>query len=149
MMGNLKILNKKEIKRILNQIEDQWGFNEEMDCAFLENEKGKVYICNKEIFDLDLSKLKINSFGIYFADTAEEIRLSIEGSQIIGPSSSKNIVELDDDESKRWLSGEDIEKETGSEGFVLIKHGQDFLGTGKATDDKRILNFVPKNRRLH
>lgn len=147
MMQNLKILNKKEIKKILAMIEKQWGFKEELDYAFLETEKGRIYIANREIFDLDISQLKINSIGIYFAETRSGIRLSIEGSQIIGPKAVKNVVELDEKEIKQWFSGIDLDKKTGCEGFVIIKHKNDFFGTGKATKEGKILNFVPKTRR--
>lgn len=148
-MQNLKILNKKEAKRILGMLEKQWGFKEELGYVFLETEKSKIYIAKKEVFDLDLSKVKINSIGMYFAEAVSDIRLSIEGSQIVGPKADKNVVELDVNEIKRWMSGEDIEKETGCTGFVIIKHGEDFFGTGKATSEGKILNFVPKVRRMH
>jgi len=148
-MQNLKILNKKETKRILAMLEKQWGFKEEMDYAFLETEKNKIYIANKEVFDLDLSKVKINSIGMYFAEAVSDIRLSIEGSQIVGPKADKNVVELDENELKHWMAGEDIDKDTGCTGFVIIRHKDDFFGTGKATAEGKILNFVPKVRRMH
>ena len=147
MMQKLKILNKKEIKRILSMLEKQWGFKGELDYAFLQSEKYKIYLANKEIFNLDLSKIKVNSFGIYFADVRAGIRLSIEGSQIVGKKATKNIVELNDKEAKDWMSGIDIDKETDTEAFVILRHRTDFLGTGKATEDGKILNFVPKARR--
>ena len=148
MMQNLKILNNKEIKKILAMIETQWGFPEKMDYAFLETEKGKIYIANKEIFNLDLSKIRINSVGIYFAETRAGIRLSLEGSQVIGPNATKNVVELDDKEAKQWMRGEDLDKKTDCRDFVIIKYKNDFLGTGKQTKEGKILNFVPKIRRL-
>ncbi len=148
MMQKLKILNKKEIKKLLAMIEKQWGFKDELDYAFLESEKGKIYIANKEIFDLDLSKVNVNSYGLYFAEIRNGIRLSIEGSQIIGKKAAKNIVELNDKEAKEWMSGVDIDKKVDAEGFIILKHGSDFLGTGKITADGRILNFVPKTRRI-
>lgn len=147
-MINLKILNKKKIKQILAMLEKQWGFKDELNYAFLETAKGKIYISNKEIFNLDLSELKINSIGLYFAEIRSGIRLSIEGSQIIGPKATKNVVELTEKETKQWMKGIDIEKKTDTEGFVILKHKNDFLGSGKATEDK-ILNFVPKTRRTH
>jgi len=148
MMQKLKILNKKEAKKILSMLEKQWGFRDELDYAFLQSEKSKIYIANREIFGLDLSKVKVNSYGLYFAEIKSGIRLSIEGSQIIGPKAAKNVVELTGKEAKQWMSGIDIEKETDAEGFVILRHAEDFLGTGKATKDGKILNFVPKTRRL-
>lgn len=148
MMQNLKILNKRETKKILAMAKEQWGFDEEFDYVFLETGKGRIYIANKEIFNLDLSQVRINSIGIYFAETRSGIRLSIEGSQIIGPKATKNVVELNDGEAKLWMYGTDLDKQTECTGFVIIKYKNDFLGTGKQTADGKILNYVSKVRRM-
>ena len=147
-MQNLKILNKKEINNILELIKKQWNCDFKPDYAFLQNEKGKVFIVNKDIARVDFNKIRINSIGLYFAAIRNnEIRLSIEGSQIIGPNAKKNVVELNEKETREWLKGYDINKAIKGEGFVIIKHNDDYLGTGKVKEDK-IFNFVPKNRRL-
>lgn len=147
---NLKILNSKEIKEILSLINQQWDYNEKPNYAFLRNEKNKIFIANKEIFNLDFSKLRINSLGLEFAtiEKSGEIRLSIEGSQIIGKKAKKNIAELDEKEIKQWLKGEDVEKQLDAKGFQIIKYKNYFCGTGKYKENK-ILNFVPKERRLN
>ena len=45
---------------------------------------------------LDLSKFRINSFGLYFGKIENSgIRLSIPGTQLIGKSADKNIIEID------------------------------------------------------
>src|SRR3989344_8805986 len=143
-MQKLNILNKKEMKKLLAQIEEQWGATLETDCAFLKNEDGKIFLANKEFGTLDLSRLRINSLGLYIAQEADdELRLSIEGSQLIGPLATKNVLELNDDEASEWLRGTDLDKATDERGFVLIKNSGDFLGCGKATGSK-ILNYVQK-----
>ncbi|NQV09192.1 hypothetical protein HQ529_05050 [Candidatus Woesearchaeota archaeon] len=147
-MQKLKILNSKEVKEILSILKKQFGFESKLDYVFLMNEKNKIYIANKEVFDINIDNLNINSIGIYFAFMKnKQIRLSIEGSQIIGPVSKKNIVELHDNEAKLWMKGFDLFKTTKNKGFVLIKNNNDFLGCGKQIEDK-ILNYVPKIRRL-
>ena len=148
-MQNLKILNKKEIKNILESIKNQWGCDFELDYAFLMNQKNRIFIANKEIFDIDLKKIRINSLGLYFGEQVneKEFRLSIEGSQLIGPEATKNVVELSDSEARVWLKGEDLENETAKEGFVILRNGDDYLGSGKVKENK-ILNYVPKTRRL-
>lgn len=148
-MQNLKILNKKEIKNILKLIKKQWDCDIKLDYAFLQNEKNKVFIVNKEISNIDLDNLRINSLGIYFATMAENtLRLSIEGSQIIGPNAKKNILRLNEEETKQWLKGIDLEKDNKEKGFLIIKNNNDFLGCGKAVE-KKILNYVPKARRIN
>ena len=147
-MQKLNILNKKEMKKLLAQIEEQWGATLETDCAFLKNEDGKIFLANKEFGTLDLSRLRINSLGLYIAQEADdELRLSIEGSQLIGPLATKNVLELNDDEASEWLRGTDLGKAIAERGFVIIKNNGDFLGCGKATGNK-ILNYVPKTRRI-
>lgn len=148
-MQNLKILNKKEIKKLLELVKNQWGCDINLDYVFLTNQKNRFFLANKEVFDIDLKKIRINSIGLYFGEhvNEKEFRLSIEGSQLVGPKATKNVVELDDSEARQWLKGEDIDKETDFEGFVIIKNSNDYMGTGKAKDNK-ILNYVPKTRRL-
>ena len=144
---NLKILNKKEVKNILNLLNKQFDFKDKLDYVFLQNEKGKLFIANKEIFDVDFKKIKINNLGLYFGQLKNnELRLSIEGSQLIGKDCSKNILELNNKQKQEWMKGIDINY-NGKSGFVLIKYANDFLGCGKIIKDK-ILNFVPKERRL-
>ncbi len=148
-MQNLNILNKKEIKKILELIEEQFGCVFESDYVFLMNNENKIFVANKELFDVDFEKLRVNSLGLYFGEANNgELRLTIEGSQIIGPHATKGVVELDDSEAREWLKGSDLEKQTDEKGFVIITNGKDFLGSGKVKDG-RILNYVPKTRRLN
>ena len=149
-MPELKILNNKEIKEILKLIEKQWGAKLKLDYGFLKNNKNRIFIINKDISKIDFSKLRLNSVGMYFCEIdSRGIRLSIEGSQIIGPKAAKNIVELDEEETRKWLKGEDLEKNCENcSGFVILKNNKDFLGNGKYTNGK-ILNYVGKTRRVN
>jgi len=149
-MLELKILNSREIKEIYCLIEGQWGAKLKLDYAFLKNSKGRVFIVNRDISKIDFSKLRINSVGMYFCETDElGIRLSIEGSQIVGPKATKNIAEIREEQARQWFKGEDLEIEGKSNysGFVIIKHNDDFLGSGKYRNGK-ILNYVNKGRRV-
>ena len=148
-MPELKILNSREIKEIYEMIEKQWGAKIKLDSGFLKNLKNRVFIITKDIAEIDTSKLRINSAGMYFCEIdSKGIRLSIEGSQIIGPKAAKNVVELDEEETKKWFKGEDLEKECEDcKGFVIMKNKNDFLGTGKYSNG-RILNYVSKSRRI-
>ena len=148
-MQNLRVLERKNKKAFLQLLKKQFEFNDKLDYVFLTNNKNKIFIINKDIADIDLEKIRVNSAGLYIAEFSNnEVRLSIEGSQIIGPKSKKNIIELDKKQARDWLKGKDIEKTTKEQGFVILKHNKDYLGSGKAKEDK-ILNFVPKTRRLN
>ena len=148
-MPELKFLNSKETKEILELIEGQWGAKLKLDCTFARNSKNRIFIVNKDINKIDFSKLRVNSVGMYFCDLENGIRLSIEGSQIIGPKSTKNVVEINEEQTKKWMKGEDLEigDKENYFGFLILKHGNDFLGTGKFKENK-ILNYVSKSRRI-
>lgn len=148
-MMQLKIMNTKEAKEMYSMLERQFGCRAKLEHGFGINAKGRVYAFNKEIFNISIDNLRLNSLGAYFAEIADgEIRLSIEGSQMAGKDAAKNVVELNDDEALNLFKGKDLEKETGCKGFVILKHNNDFLGTGKAKGSK-ILNFVSKTRRIN
>lgn len=143
---NLQILNKKEINNILFLLDKQFNFKDKLDYVFLQHENGKLYIVNKDVFDIDFKKININNLGVYFGQLKHnELRLSIEGSQLIGPFSKRNILDLE--EKGDWMKGIDIDYNGELTGFVLLKHGKDFLGCGKVINNK-ILNYIPKERRL-
>jgi len=149
-MDKLKILNSKETKELMSRIEKQWGFKEKLDYVFLKNEKSRVFIASRDLSKIDLNKLRINTIGIYFCEVSEKVRLSIEGSQIIGPKATKNVFEVDEKSANLWLKGEnlickDIE---GRNQFQIIKFGDEYLGSGRISD-YIILNFVPKTRRVN
>jgi len=128
------VLNTREKKKITEMIDKQWGYKKKLDFVYLMNAKNKIFLANPDIDKLDPKKFNIDAVGMYFGElpNTEEIRLSIEGSQIIGPNATKNVIELPIDEAKEWLTGQDLDKETDCTGFVIIKSGKDFLGTGKA-----------------
>ena len=60
---------------------------------------------------------------------------------------TKNIFSLNSEQAEQWMKGHELQIKTGMKGFVAIKYEEDFLGTGKASENK-IGNFIPKNRRL-
>jgi len=148
-MQNLKVLERKDKKRFLELLNKQFGFKEKLDYTFLINNKNKIFIVNKDIVNIDLNRIRINSAGLYIAELSNnEVRLSIEGSQLIGPRSKKNLIELDEKQAREWLKGKDIKTKTKEKGFVILKHNKDFIGCGKIKENT-ILNFIPKIRRLN
>jgi len=146
-MEKLIVMNTREIKEVANKIQEQWGCSLDLDGAFFRSPRDKIYYVAKDIGKIDWNQLKINSIGMYFAHVKNGVRLSIEGSQLLGPKATKGVVELTTKESKEWMQGIDLVKDVAVTGFVLITYGNDFLGCGKVVDGK-ILNYVPKIRRL-
>jgi len=151
----MKAINKKETKQILQKIEKQFGCNDllsRLDYIFLINNKNRLYILNRDFSRIDSKALRIDSLGLYFGELKDaHIRLSIEGSQIIGAYAKKNIVELTDVDAKKWIRGEvldiDESKYNNIEGFVIIKNKNNFCGSGSIRNGK-LLNYIPKVRRI-
>lgn len=146
-MHTLEILNSKQVKEVSALLKKQFEAVFDFQ-VLLKSNKDKLYIINRDIGRIDLKKLRIDTMGLYFGEIKKgELRLSIEGSQLIGPLAKKNVLEIDNKLARLWLKGYDIPAETDMRGYVILKNNKDFLGCGKVAEN-RILNFVPKTRRI-
>ncbi len=137
----------KEIKQVHNTLREQWGFTGELNYAFLKNSKDNLYIVTKDIVKVDWTKLRMTSVGMYFGEQHKGLRLSIEGSQLVGPLATKNVVDITREQAMLWLKGEDLDVAKGLHGYVLVRYENDYLGCGSVRDGV-VMNFVPKIRRL-
>jgi NOL1/NOP2/fmu family ribosome biogenesis protein len=156
MTNRLHILNINEKEQILSLLREQFGVSS-IPGILVKRGAERIFLFQgsftpKEIKELE-EYTQIERVGLYFAKIFQDrqgekhIRLSIEGSQILGNQVTKNIFELDDELAQKWMQGEELNIKTGKKGFLLMKHKNDFLGTGKASEEK-IGNFIPKSRRL-
>ncbi|MBI2137244.1 hypothetical protein HYU12_01860 [Candidatus Woesearchaeota archaeon] len=149
IIKNLEVLNSKKTKEVTKLLAEQWGYTERLECGILQREND-IFLATRAIDRVDLRSLNVNSLGLYFGELrANQLRLSIEGSQIIGQKAKKNVIELNEVQITKWLRGEDIELEnnTTAENYALVSSGKDFYGCGRIKDGK-LLNFVPKARRV-
>lgn len=116
-------------------------FDAELELKFKIKGKRRVFAYR----ECDV-KVREQSSGVYFGRIEKDgLRLSIEGSFLVGRVAKKGVLEVDEDEAIRWLKGEDLER--NFEGYCILKWGEYFLGCGKG-NGKIIKNFVPKERRL-
>lgn len=150
-MENIKILNKKEKERITEILNEHFGI-ETLPGMIVKRGEERLFLFSGDLSEKDLGVLQrcafIERMGVYFAKiTNDEVRLSIEGSQILKDQIKKNIFELDSQQTEEWMKGHELPIKTGKHDFLIMKNQDDFLGTGKASEEK-IGNFVPKNRRL-
>ncbi|HDD04924.1 MAG TPA: hypothetical protein ENF51_00340 [Candidatus Aenigmarchaeota archaeon] len=121
-------------------------FGVELDYRFVITGKGRVWIMNEDVYDYEMNA-PVVSKGLYFGFLEKDgLRLSVDGSQIVGPKAKKNVVEVNEKEAKEWLRGFSLEKQC-QKGYVLLKYGRDFIGCGKS-NGKIIWNTVPKERRI-
>ena len=138
----MKPLNQKEIKEIYLKLTSQFRFEAKLDYLFYTNREDKIFLMSKDIKKLDLSKFRVNSFGLYFGKIENSgIRLSIPGTQLIGKKAVKNILEIE--EKERWLNGENLDCDKELKGWFIVKNKEDFLGCGYCKEGK-LTNFIPK-----
>jgi len=149
----LKFFNKQEKEKFIKKLNEQFGIEDlPFDIAKLGKERIIVFsgnISEKEILELD-RVARIEGVGVYFAkidEKTQDLRLSIEGVQLIQSQITKNIFELEEKQAEQWMMGQEINITTGKKGFFIMKYKDDFLGTGKISAEK-ISNFIPKSRRL-
>ncbi len=147
-MENLRILNSKEKKNIYMLINEQFGCDLDEEYEIFMNSRNRIFLLNKDFVKIDISQLRVNSLGLYFGEIYNnELRLSIEGSQLIGKTAKKNVLDLEDEQAAKWMKGEDFEIDSDLKGFVLVKNNSIFLGCGKISN-KKLYNYVPKERRV-
>lgn len=154
-MGRMKqktglvFMGGKEVRHFCHLIEQQYGkVPPEFEGMAFISRKEKVAMITRDIEAVIDKHIRINSAGLYIAEVKEDqLRLSIEGAQLIGPHATKNVCEFSREQIKEWLQGKDIAVDEVFSEFVIIKYGNDYLGSGKYKEGL-ILNFVPKARRL-
>ncbi len=152
-MNFIKIFNKKQKQEIEEKLNNQFGIKE-IPGKIIMKGKEKLFLFSGSFTNEEIKKLEeriiIEKMGVYFAKVDErtnDLRLSIEGSQIFKNQINKNIFELDEEQTEQWMKGRELQIKTGKRGFLIMKYKNDFLGTGKASEEK-IGNFIPKVRRL-
>lgn len=146
----MKPLTSTDKKKIIEQLNNQFGILE-VPCLLIQfgQEKIRAYsgvLSKEELYYLD-REIRIENIGLYFAKWEnEEIRLTLDGVQLLKNQITKNIVEINDNQANEWLKGLDLNIQT-EYGWKVLKHNNEFLGCGKSTSEK-ITNFMPKERRI-
>ncbi len=150
-----KRINSKRMKEIRKILERDYGVDERLDYTFFISSKNDLYIMSNGIKDLpfDYLDLRIHSIGIYFGELKhDEIRVSIEGSQIVDKFSDIGTFNVSSEIARSWFKGNDIPCMDSSydNSYVIVrnKDTSDVLGSGRCKDGI-LLNHVPKGRRIH
>lgn len=147
----IKTLTQHETEKIRKQLNEQFGISE-IPGKIIAWGKDRLFLFTGEAGDKELEKIQhsapIEKIGVYFAKIInDEIKLTIEGTQALSSQITKGIFNLDSRQAEEWMMGRELNIKTGLKGFIAIKHKDDFLGCGKASQEK-ITNFIPKPRRL-
>ena len=142
----MKILSKKQIRELMNLLDKQFGFNHELDYIFIKDSRD-YYITNKSLGKINFNSLNVKRIGIFLGKVIDNnFILSIEGSQIIGRSSNKNIIDVDAEEIKSWFKGMNLRKSLDN-GVYLLRYKNDFVGTCKVVNNE-LINSLDKSRRV-
>jgi len=164
-------MTRKEKEKIVQLLKKQFGI-QEVQGLIVQRGEERLFLYQgsltaPEIWELEKT-IPIERVGTYFAKLIpgeNEIRLSIEGTHILKDQITENILELTEEQAKKYLKGEELyfdeinylsskseneianEPEKFTRGFKVIKFKEDFWGCGKVSE-KKISNFIPKNRRV-
>lgn len=147
----IKVLSKEELRQMQHKLNEQFGITQvPQQIIQIGKERIRLYtgdLTNSEI--QNLSKIThIEGIGLYIAkEEREELRLSIEGTQILGIQATKNIFHLNDEQLKTWMEGADLQIQTGLKGIFIMKYKDYYIGCSKISENK-ISNFIPKGRRI-
>ena len=150
--GSMTILNNSEIKRIENLIKKNYGCDFHLrEYAVMIGPEEKIWGANRDIRNIDFEKLDVNSIGMNFGKLkSDKVHLTIEGSQLVGKEATKNVVELNDEDMKKFVSGSTIEISPINcemNNFVILKSGRNILGSSLLTENG-LKNLLPKSRRI-
>ena len=150
-MGYIKILTEQEKKKVEQKLNQQFGIKKIEGKIVMRGEE-KLFLFTGEADENEIRKIEqatvVEKVGVYFAKLInEEIKLTIEGSQLLKDQITKGIFEINDEQAEEWMMGRELNIKSGLRGFVVIKNNDDYLGCGKASEYK-ITNFIPKSRRL-
>lgn len=149
----IQILSNHETQEILSKLNVQFGI-QKIPGKLIKIGKERIFLFNGNFSEEQIKNLEkiafIERIGIYIGAIflpTNEIRLSIEGTQIFKNQITENIFKINNEQLENWMQGEELNIQTGLKGIIIIKHNEDYLGCGKASENK-IGNFIPKSRRL-
>ncbi len=143
------ILNSKEQKQIWRMVEVQWGIAQKPDGVLLRNNKNNIFLVNRDIEKALDQNLRIDAAGLYILEqpNPNEMRLSVEGTQLLGSHATKNIIDLDERNAREWLKGRNVETKIVTKEFQIVRHKNNYMGCGKLSG-KELRNYMPKTRRI-
>jgi|TARA_Y100000034_G_C6842595_1_gene381341 NOL1/NOP2/fmu family ribosome biogenesis protein len=150
-MNSLKIFSQKEKTKLVEQLNKQFGIKN-VEGIFSMRGRERLFLLQgsfriKQVKELE-STIPVERVGIYFGKFMDnKIRLSIEGVHLLKDQIKKNVFELNDEQLKLWMKGNELNIKTGKNDLLIMKYKDNLLGCGKASAEK-ITNFIPKNRRL-
>jgi NOL1/NOP2/fmu family ribosome biogenesis protein len=148
---NIEIYDSKKRKKFIEQLSERFGITEIPKMIFLTGRErlrgftGDLDI--NEIYLLDrITNLEFLGMYLFKPDEERSVRLGFDASIIFSEQISKNVILLDELQFKEWIRGNNLNIKL-AKGMYVVRYGDDFLGCG-VSDSEKLINFVPKERRL-
>lgn len=147
---NVKFLNSPEKKEIIEKLNENYGISS-LPHLFLQIGREKIRAFSGSLTKEEISKIareaNIEIIGMYLAKFEKDgIRLSHDAVTLLADKITKNITDITDEQAKEWMKGNDLAIKMENK-YIIIRNKNLLLGCGKSTGE-RIINFVPKERRV-
>ena len=119
------------------------GLNERYGSKY--EPKGRLILRKEKLFLYSGPEvqLKYDWCGLHIANT--DLSLTIEGTQLLGTTASKNVIDVTAEEAREYYRGRDLPGFEG-EGFVILKTSHRVVGPG-LLEGGRIRNILPVSRK--
>jgi NOL1/NOP2/fmu family ribosome biogenesis protein len=147
---NIHILNSGEKKKIVEDLNEKFGITE-LPWLLVMAGKGKIRAFSGSMTRDEIAKLsydiRIELPGLYILrEESDGYRISHDGLFVFKNMATKNIVDISDKQADEWLRGENIEIDSEDK-WVLLGNKGELIGCGKVKD-KKVINYVPRERRV-
>lgn len=152
----------KQRKELLEKLK-YYGIDELPQYILTESGKEKIRaysgsLSMEQIRELN-KEIGVELIGMYLLHNyLNNIRLAFDAVAALKSQIKENILELNDEQAQEFLKGRDVAlskeeqeklKSQGEQlGFKIFRHKEDLLGTGKLTQEGRLVNYMPKERRI-
>jgi len=146
-----RILSSSERKLFEKLLREQHGVDDPFkEYALFIYGDGKIRAVTPLAAEIAGKLRRVHQVGLYVAKLrADEVSLSIEGSQILGDKIKKNVIELNEEEARDWISAKPIKyTQRLNTRYVVARSGSLYLGSGRVSRDGRIYPQIAKWRRI-
>ena len=147
----MRLLTSAERRYLIKRLEDQHGVEDAFDdLVLIRTGQGRIRATTKETYEAACRLRRVQQVGLYVAKMVKgDVILSIEGSQLLGATITRNIIELSEEEAEEWMKAAPIERSEKIESrYVIARCGDFYLGSGRVSRDGKIYPQVAKWRRI-
>lgn len=144
----INYLPSSEKKKLLEYLKDSFGI-EKIPGIIVKagSEKMRLFTgsLTKEQMDKLSETVRVELVGLYSIKKESDYRVSFDSLFLFKDQIDKNLIELDEENMKSWMKGNDL-KMNLEKGVYVLKYKDFLLGCGKSNGET-LFNYVPKNRR--